>query len=59
MSCEHRFIAVLAGTAKRIRATPLKVCTVCGALKVNERIVSPGLDIEEMPQIETEEPEEG
>lgn len=52
MLCEHQWITVLAGTAERIVETPLKVCAICGALKVGDKIVSPGLQIEEVPSEE-------
>ena len=52
MPCEHPWISVLAGTAERIVETPLKVCTICGALEVGDRIVSPGLQIEKVPSEE-------
>ena len=53
MPCEHRWETVLAGTAEKIVEAPLKVCTICGSLKVGDRIVSPGLQIEEIAPEET------
>ncbi|MBA7599333.1 hypothetical protein ES703_06365 [subsurface metagenome] len=48
MLCEHRWETVLAGTAEKIVEAPLKVCAICGSLKIGDRIVSPGLQIEEI-----------
>ena len=53
MLCEHKWISVLAGKARNIIATPLNVCSDCGALKVGDKIISPGLEIKEIPPGET------
>ena len=55
MSREHQWANVLAGTPEGTTASPLEVCMNCGALKVGDRIVTPGLKVEEMPP---EEPTE-
>ena len=55
MSCEHQWANVLAGTPEKTTSSPLEVCMNCGALRVGDRIVTPGLKVEEMPP---EEPTE-
>lgn len=55
MSCEHQWANVLAGTPEETTSSPLEVCMNCGALKVGDRIVTPGLKIEEMPPEESTE----
>jgi hypothetical protein len=55
MSCEHQWANVLAGTPEEPTPSPLEVCMNCGASKVGDRIVAPGLKVEEMPP---EEPSE-